>query len=53
LTDRVQPNLTGPSLFTALREQLGPQTRRAPAEIIVIDRIETTPADNYPPGVAI
>ncbi len=48
LAESPATDLTGPSLFTALHEQLGLklEQRRAPAEVIVIDRIETTPTGN-------
>jgi uncharacterized protein (TIGR03435 family) len=41
------PNLDGPSLFTALREQLGLELRRrtVPVELFVIDHIEA-PSEN-------
>jgi uncharacterized protein (TIGR03435 family) len=48
LSESAAPNLTGPSLFTALREQLGLklEQRRVPAEVIVIDHIEINPTGN-------
>jgi uncharacterized protein (TIGR03435 family) len=38
----------GPSIFTAMREQLGfrLEARKGPVEVIVIDRIENTPSSN-------
>jgi uncharacterized protein (TIGR03435 family) len=37
-----------PSLFTAIQEQLGfrLEARRTPIDVIVIDRVETTPSEN-------
>ena len=46
--DRVQPGPdTGPSLFTAVQEQLGLRLRagRAPVEVLVIDHADK-PAEN-------
>ena len=41
------PDLSGPSIFTAVREQLGLRlvSQKAPVEIIVIDRVEK-PSEN-------
>jgi uncharacterized protein (TIGR03435 family) len=48
--DEVTPAATdaAPSLFTALREQLGLELRRskAPVELFVIDHIDKTPTEN-------
>jgi uncharacterized protein (TIGR03435 family) len=42
------PERTGPSLFTAIQEQLGLklESRKAPVDIVVIDRIQKVPAEN-------
>ena len=39
---------TAPSLFTALQEQLGLRmdSRKAPVEILVVDKVEKTPTEN-------
>jgi uncharacterized protein (TIGR03435 family) len=42
------PERTGPSLFTAIQEQLGLklESRKAPVDIVVIDQIQKVPAEN-------
>jgi uncharacterized protein (TIGR03435 family) len=42
------PERTGPSLFTAIQEQLGLklESRKAPVDIVVIDHIEKVPTEN-------
>ena len=41
-------NLTLPSIFTALQEQLGLQlvSKKVPVEFIIVDHVERTPAEN-------
>ena len=41
-------NTDGASLFTAIQEQLGLKLegRKVPVEVLVIDRIESTPTEN-------
>ncbi len=47
-TDKAPPDTDRPSIFTALRDQMGLrlQARKAPVEIFVIDHIEKTPTAN-------
>jgi uncharacterized protein (TIGR03435 family) len=46
--DKAEPDTDRPSIFTALRDQMGLrlQARKAPVEIFVIDHIEKTPTAN-------
>jgi len=47
-TGKAKPDTDGPSIFTALHDQMGLrlQARKAPVEIFVIDHIEKTPTAN-------
>jgi uncharacterized protein (TIGR03435 family) len=46
--DRGNSDRSGPSLFSAIQEQLGLklESRKAPVDIVVIDHIEKTPTEN-------
>jgi uncharacterized protein (TIGR03435 family) len=46
--ERSADKTNGPSVFTALQEQLGLrlETRRLPVEILVIDHVEKAPTEN-------
>jgi uncharacterized protein (TIGR03435 family) len=47
-TEGANPERTGPSLFTAIQEQLGLklESRKAPVDIVAIDQIQKVPAEN-------
>jgi uncharacterized protein (TIGR03435 family) len=47
-SDEPEPSRNAPSLFTAVREQLGFRldARKGPVEVVVIDHVENTPTEN-------